>query len=277
MLGYLGGVPFFWTLRLLPAWVLYVGSAALALYFVDRHAYARESPAVRARCADVAFALGLRGKRNAVLLMAIGPAALLPVGLRELAMVAITTASVFVTPPSVRQNNGFSLAPMVEVAILFAGLFACLRPIQLALTQFGPSLPLHRSWQIFWAAGVCSTILANVPTYTAFATLARGQSGQGAGLVAGIAAVKLAAVSIGCVVMRATTHRQRSEYVDQSRRRARALSCTDLLPSCPLCDRGHAPGARSDDARPRAARALTVNACRDLCAMPVRELLAPNV
>ncbi|MDP9149825.1 MAG: sodium:proton antiporter, partial [Myxococcota bacterium] len=159
LLGYIAGVPFFWTLRLLPAWVLYVGSAALALYLIDRRAYAREAPAVRSRCTDVDFSIGLRGKRNALLLTAVGPAALLPVGLRELAMLAITAASVFLTPRSVRQNNGFSFAPIVEVAILFAGLFACLRPIQLALSQAAPWLPLHRSWQLFWAAGLCSTVL----------------------------------------------------------------------------------------------------------------------
>jgi Na+/H+ antiporter NhaD/arsenite permease-like protein len=48
-------------------------------------------------------------------------------------------------------------------------------------------------------------VLDNAPTYTAFAALARGAS-AGAGLVAGVAPYKLAAVSIGSVVMGATTY-----------------------------------------------------------------------
>ncbi len=38
--GYLGGVLFFWTLLLLLAWLLHLGSAARALYVTDRRAFA---------------------------------------------------------------------------------------------------------------------------------------------------------------------------------------------------------------------------------------------
>src|ERR1700733_8243864 len=43
LVGYIGGVPFFWTLRLFPAWLLYVGSIAIALFVIERSAYARET------------------------------------------------------------------------------------------------------------------------------------------------------------------------------------------------------------------------------------------
>lgn len=205
LVGYIGGVPFFWTLRLLPAWLLYVGSAAVTLYFVDRRAYVRESPEALARDRAEVVPLSVQGKRNVALLLAVVPAALLPFGFREAAMVAIAAASLLLTPRELHRSNGFSFAPIIDVAIIFAGLFACLGPIEEALARSAPSLPLHKGWQLFWASGLLSSVLDNAPTYTAFAALARGLS-SGAGLVAGIAPWKLAAVSVGSVVMGATTY-----------------------------------------------------------------------
>jgi Na+/H+ antiporter NhaD/arsenite permease-like protein len=157
LVGYIGGVPFFWTLRLFPAWILYVGTAALALYVVDRRAYARESPSALARDRAEHSPLTLKGKRNVALMLAVVPAALLPMGFREMAMVAIAAASLAMTPRSLHKDNGFSFAPIIDVAIIFAGLFACLGPIEIALAQSAPWLPLRQGWQLFWASGLLST------------------------------------------------------------------------------------------------------------------------
>jgi Na+/H+ antiporter NhaD/arsenite permease-like protein len=205
-MGFIAGVPFFWTLRLFPAWLLYVGSTAAVLYSIDRREYARESVQALARDRAEVVPLTVRGKRNVALLLAVAPAALLPLGYREVAMLAIALASLLVTPKAHHTENGFSFAPIADVAIVFAGLFACLGPVQDALTRAAPRLPLHAGWQLFWASGLLSSVLDNAPTYTAFAALARGLSAKGAGLVAGIAPWKLAAVSIGSVVMGATTY-----------------------------------------------------------------------
>jgi Na+/H+ antiporter NhaD/arsenite permease-like protein len=206
LVGYIGGVPFLWTLRLLPAWLLYVGSAAAMLYFVDRSAYARESPAALARDRAEVVPFRVEGKRNVALIAVVVPAALLPTGPRELAMIAIAATSFFLSRRTLHETTGFSFAPMVDVAIIFAGLFACLGPIEVALAQAAPWLPLQSGWQLFWASGLLSSVLDNAPTYTAFAALAKGVSAPGPGLVAGIAPFKLAAVSIGSVVMGATTY-----------------------------------------------------------------------
>jgi Na+/H+ antiporter NhaD/arsenite permease-like protein len=139
-------------------------------------------------------------------MVAVVPAALLPMGWREIAMIAIAAASLALTPRSLHQDNGFTFAPIIDVAIIFAGLFACLGPVQIALADSTPWLPLRQGWQLFWASGLLSSVLDNAPTYTAFAALARGLSKPGTELVAGISALKLAAVSIGSVVMGATTY-----------------------------------------------------------------------
>jgi Na+/H+ antiporter NhaD/arsenite permease-like protein len=206
LVGYIGGVPFFWTLRLFPAWLLYVGTFSLTMFFIDRRAYARETPEAKARDKAEIVPLRLQGKRNVALLALVVPAALLPLGWREAAMVAIVAASMAMTPRKLHESNGFTLAPIIDVALIFAGLFACLGPIKAALAQNAKWLPIHSGGQLFWASGLLSSVLDNAPTYTAFAALAKGVSPAGAALVAGVTPAKLAAVSIGSVVMGATTY-----------------------------------------------------------------------
>ncbi len=206
LVGFAGGVPFFWTLRLLPIWLLYVGVFALALYVVDRRAYARETEKALRRDRTERRPLEVRGRRNLLWLLAIIGAAFLPPVLRELAMLSIAASSYFGTPREIHKLNQFSLGPILEVALLFVGLFACLVPIEMALDRFAPALPLQRSWQLFWVSGALSAVLDNAPTYAAFVALGRGLSHGQPNLVAGIDALMLAAVSAGSVVMGATTY-----------------------------------------------------------------------
>jgi Na+/H+ antiporter NhaD/arsenite permease-like protein len=206
LVGYIEGVPFFWTLRLFPIWILYIATFAIALYVADRRAYGREPPSGFAADRAEVVPLAIKGRRNIPLLLAVVPAAMLPEGARELAMLVISAVSYFATPRELHEANGFSFGPMSHVAIIFAGLFVCLGPVEVALAQAAPHLPVRQGWQMFWASGLTSAVLDNAPTYTAFAALARGLSGNAHGLVAGIAPLKLAAVSAGCVVMGATTY-----------------------------------------------------------------------
>lgn len=206
LVGFIGGVPFFWTLRLFPVWLLYVLSFAVALYVVDRRAYRDESPEALRRDRAEKKPVEVRGGLNVALLLAIVPAAFLPAGFRELAMLAIAGLSYFLTSREVHQLNAFSLVPILEVGLLFAGLFACLVPIELGLAARAHELPLQKSWQLFWVSGGLSAILDNAPTYAAFAALGRGLSLGHQNLVAGIDPLMLTAVSAGSVVMGATTY-----------------------------------------------------------------------
>jgi Na+/H+ antiporter NhaD/arsenite permease-like protein len=206
LVGYLEGVPFFWTLRLAPIWILYVGWFAAALYLVERRAYAAEAPAALEADRGQRAPLVVQGKANVALLLLILPAVLLPPGAREVSMLALAVTSLATTSRQVQAANDFSWGPIVDVAIIFAGLFVCLGPVEQLLSCRAPSMPLQRSWQIFWGSGLLSSVLDNAPTYTAFAALSRGLSAGHEGLVAGIDPLKLAAVSAGSVVMGATTY-----------------------------------------------------------------------
>jgi Na+/H+ antiporter NhaD/arsenite permease-like protein len=115
-------------------------------------------------------------------------------------------ASYFGTRREIHVLNQFSLAPLLEVALVFSGLFVCLIPIESGLTEHAAQLPLQRSWQLFWVTGLLSALLDNAPTHAAFSALARGLSAGHADLVAGITPLKLAAISAGAVVMGATTY-----------------------------------------------------------------------
>src|ERR1700753_2495174 len=90
LVGFIQGVPFFWTLRLWPAWVLYVGSAAAALYVVDRRAFAREE--VPARLAGDGPPVRVRGAHTLLGLLAIMGASFLPTFVREGALLFVAAA-----------------------------------------------------------------------------------------------------------------------------------------------------------------------------------------
>jgi len=206
LIGYLQGVPFFWTLSLWPYWLWYVGSICALAYWADRRAYARESPGARLRDRARVEPLGLRGRHNWLVLVLILAAVALPSGVRESTLIALGVGSYISTPAALHAQNGFSFRPLAEVVVLFAGLFACLVPIEVNLAAAAPRLPFREPWQLFWCSGGLSAVLDNAPTYAAFTALGRGLSQGGPELVAGVAPAFLTAVSVGSVVMGATTY-----------------------------------------------------------------------
>ena len=204
-LGYLRGVPFTWTFRLWPFW-LSMTAALLAVYLVwDTRAHARETPAALTRDRREVEPLSVRGGLNGLGLVGVVLAvALLPPPWREVVIVALAAASLRRTPTEIRQANGFTLYPIVEVAVLFFGIFLTMMPALELLETRGGELGVRTPWQFFWAAGTLSSFLDNAPTYLTFLALA-----QGLGLadeVVGVPEVVLAAISVGAVAMGANTY-----------------------------------------------------------------------
>jgi Na+/H+ antiporter NhaD/arsenite permease-like protein len=204
-LGYLAGVPFAWTLRLAPAWLMTSG-LLLALYFAwDSSVFARETPADRLRDALEVQPLRVKGWDNVGLLLGIlASVAFLRAPWRELAMLALSALSLRRTSPAVRQANHFSFHPILEVAALFLGIFAAMLPALDLLRARGEELGVREPWQFFWATGALSSFLDNAPTYLVFLALAQAQ-----GLapeVVGVSHEVLAAVSLGAVFMGANTY-----------------------------------------------------------------------
>jgi Na+/H+ antiporter NhaD/arsenite permease-like protein len=218
-LGYLRGVPFFWTLRLLPEWLFVVSILLVVFYVLDTRAVARESPRSLARDIAELRPLQLAGAHNALYLGGVVLAVLvspsLPDGaIREVVrlgvMGAMTVLSLRTTHPTLRKENGFTFGPINEVAVLFAGIFATMIPALEILRVHGAEFGIAAPWQFFWLTGSLSSFLDNAPTYLTFASLAQSL-GPGADtavhLTGGpVSATLLTAISAGSVLMGANSY-----------------------------------------------------------------------
>jgi Na+/H+ antiporter NhaD/arsenite permease-like protein len=204
-LGYLRGVPFTWTFRLLVPWGLQV-ALLLTLYFVwDTRQYANEPPGARRRDRGPVEPLRLAGALNFVALgLVVLAVACLRAPWREAAIVLLSALSLWRTPRAIRESNGFTAYPIVEVAVLFLGIFLTMIPALELLRLRGGELGVRQPWHFFWATGLLSSFLDNAPTYLVF--LALGQSLGLAQEVVGVPHATLAAISVGAVSMGANSY-----------------------------------------------------------------------
>jgi Na+/H+ antiporter NhaD/arsenite permease-like protein len=226
-IGFLYGVPFFWTLRLWPEWLACSGVLLAAHHVWDTIEYRREVPRDILRDEAVRQPLRLRGGLNALWLAGVvatvalvSPRKTLPlIGvtpfpfLRELILLALVAASWFTTDGQVRRDNRFHFAAIAEVAALFIGIFIAMQvPVQV-LEALGPDLTrrgLDQPWHFFWATGSLSSFLDNAPTYVVFLKLATTMAPQGPVVTLAdgsvVSSAMLAAVSLGAVFMGAMTY-----------------------------------------------------------------------
>ena len=204
-LGYLQGVPFAWTFRLWLPWLTMTASLLLVYYVWDSRHHAHETTAALARDHTQIEPLRIRGAVNGIWLGGVVAAvAFLHAPVRELAIVAFAGISLWRTPRAIREANRFTAHPMVEVAVLFLGIFLTMIPALELLHVRGGELGVREPWQFFWATGLLSSFLDNAPTYLTFLALA-----QSLGLpaeVVGVPHVILAAISVGAVAMGANTY-----------------------------------------------------------------------
>jgi Na+/H+ antiporter NhaD/arsenite permease-like protein len=208
-LGYLRGVPFTWTLSLWPEWLALL-SLLLVVYGVwDTLLYARESPQALHLDRTHIEPLRLQGGLNIVFLgVVVGAVALVPAPWRSLLLLAATAGSLGLGGTAARAANRFTYAPIIEVALLFLGIFLTMIPVLELLHQHGASLGVNTPARFFWITGGLSSFLDNAPTYVTFFEAARAQTSPalGATTVAGVPALWLKAISLGAVFMGANTY-----------------------------------------------------------------------
>jgi Na+/H+ antiporter NhaD/arsenite permease-like protein len=228
-LGFLKGVPFAWTLRLWPEWMLVNGLILLVFNVVDGRIFRREVARQPRELEELMEHQPLRieGAHNAAFLVGIilvilgkgqgwgtGGAAW-PFGAQEALMVLLAVAAYWTTRPAIRVANRFGLGPIVEVAVLFFGIFVTMTAPLLLLNARGVALGLVEPWQYYWATGILSSFLDNAPTYLSYAATAAGQLGvsvEGPRYLAELlaqgprASALLAAISCGAVMMGANTY-----------------------------------------------------------------------
>lgn len=227
-LGFLRGVPFAWTLRLWAEWLFVVG-LVLAVYLAIELYYYRKEPApCRRMDVEDYVPMRLKGNINLLFLALVTVTVLFsgPLGrageaihfpfVREVILVVLSALSLALGPRGPRASNQFCWGPIVEVAVLFAGIFATMIPALALLQAHGGSIGLSQPWHYFWASGGLSSFLDNAPTYLVFTAVAQGQVGvdtvgalTASGVVAGVGfspADFLKAISSGAVMMGAMTY-----------------------------------------------------------------------
>lgn len=220
-LGYLEGVDFLWTLSLWKEWG-FVNLALLAIYYFWDYfwAYPRESKRDVAADERIVRKLQFRGLwPNLPLLVGVviavalfDPGKPIPgtewhpwLWLREIVQLVLVCLSLTLGSQAVRRDNRFTYAAIVEVAVLFLGIFVCMQPALQILDVRGASLGVDTPARFFWSAGGLSAVLDNAPTYLVFFKTAQALHAEGPSQ-AGVPVEMLAAISLGAVFMGAMTY-----------------------------------------------------------------------
>ena len=219
-LGFLRGVPFQWTLSLLPIWITTLVPLLIVFNLYDQYVFVREdveTPGALAEDVQPRRRLDIQCGLNPIFLLGVMLSAILsgyfgwPRGVQEVLMIAMTLLSWFTTPPAVHKANHFHLHPIAEVAAVFLGIFITMIPALEILRSHATQLGLNAPWQYFWMSGALSSFLDNAPTYLTFTAMASGLVGSGSESLAGLLQSELGvallrAVSVGSVFMGANSY-----------------------------------------------------------------------
>jgi Na+/H+ antiporter NhaD/arsenite permease-like protein len=198
-LGFLHGVPFFWTLSLWNEMLLVTLLTLAAYVATDVYQWRREDPSVRSPRTAPREPLRVEGWHNFFFLAGVlaavivsgvwhaGAVSVLGVHqesqnlLRDGFLLVMAAGSWLTTARHTREDNEYTWGPIREVAILFAGIFATIIPALLMLRagERGALAPVvgavRTPAEYFWVAGGLSSFLDNAPTYLTFLSTALGR------------------------------------------------------------------------------------------------------
>ncbi|OGL48381.1 MAG: sodium:proton antiporter [Candidatus Schekmanbacteria bacterium RIFCSPHIGHO2_02_FULL_38_11] len=176
-LGYLKGVPFFWLIgKAWHIWAFTIGLVLAIFYFIDLHYYRKVKEKLREEVEAKGEEARASGLHNIIFLIIILLAVFInePKFLREIIMIAAAAGSYFTTKKEVHERNDFHFAPINEVAILFAGIFATMVPCLDWLELNAGTLGIRTPGQFYWSTGILSGVLDNAPTYLNFLSASFG-------------------------------------------------------------------------------------------------------
>ncbi|MFO0830757.1 MAG: sodium:proton antiporter [Phycisphaerales bacterium] len=220
-LGFVKGVPFFWTFACLwRSWLLVVGVMLAVFFAFDAWTWRRAGramfgawwPRVRVECSPWTMV---------VLVCMVGAVFIDPVLGRFVdlhhvpvgAMVQVMLAAVgYATARSgLREANDFSFEPVKEVGLLFAGIFLTMMPALAYLAVNGSRLGVATPSSFYFATGALSAVLDNAPTYLNFLQVSIAPADVSRAAIAGMLGtadgrLTLEAISCGAVFFGAMTY-----------------------------------------------------------------------
>ena len=228
-MGFLKGVPFFWTTKVLVLpWLVAMVCLSVIFYFFEKRNTALDEVDVSAHYTNQ---LLINGKKNfiwlglIILTVFIDPNVMDGIPfiemhgkkvsfIRELLQLSIAFFAYRTANKSAMQSNEFNFEPIKEVAFLFFGIFLSMIPALQLLEHAGSSnaTPLSTGF-IYWATGVFSSVLDNAPTYVNFLALTLSMFHMSVGnindihqFISGENALYLEAISVGAVFFGAMTY-----------------------------------------------------------------------
>ena len=230
-MGFTAGVPFEWTLlNLWPMWLAVNLTLLVVFHIWDQLVFAREEKErIGSQLEEVMKhePLGISGGLNFLFLAGVVAAVYFkgvynwPWGVQEGIMALMAILAYLTTAKANREANKFTFGPIIEVAVLFIGIFITMTPALQILNAWGRGdrevvgrgFGMSEPWQFFWASGGLSSFLDNAPTYITMAATASGLKGVAAEgqylaefiKISGAEAL-LAAISCGAVFMGANTY-----------------------------------------------------------------------
>ena len=239
LMGFMRGVPFFWSLHLFPILIFNMILLLIIFYLIDKKQYRKDiANGLRPDISKPGVDIKVEGLHNIVFLVAIVVAVILSGTLPSLPMFQDAAGNVLgitiyksvkltfpamieiaiillaallsfkTTNEKIRTQNHFTWGAIQEVAILFIGIFITMQPALALLKTRGPTLGIPEPYQMFWATGFLSSFLDNTPTYLVFLTTA-GTLGFTSGIVTTVGTISvkiLTAISCGAVFMGANTY-----------------------------------------------------------------------
>ena len=239
LMGFMRGVPFFWSFHLFPVLLFNMALLLIMFYFIDRRNYRKDiAEGMHPDISRPGVEMKIVGLHNVVFLIMIVAAVILsgtlpslpafqdasgnvlgiPIfesvklsfpALIEIAIILLAALLSFkTTDAKVRTENHFTWGAIKEVAVLFIGIFVTMQPALMVLKEKGPQLGITEPFQMFWATGMLSSFLDNTPTYLVFLTTA-GTLGYTSGILTTVGTISvkiLMAISCGAVFMGANTY-----------------------------------------------------------------------
>ena len=213
-LGFLRGVPFFWTLANI--WHIWAPTMALLLlifYVIDRR-----NKAASTALLSSGGTVKIEGYRSFVFVLVIvlsvfiDPNVIpamkgksldlvgtyhLPLGIREIIMFSMCFLAYKFCSQEALAKNEFSFEPIREVGWLFLGIFACMVPALALISHFASeNKDVLTTGMFYWGTGALSSILDNAPTYLNFLAAAMGKFDLDVGSAMDVTAFARSAESI---------------------------------------------------------------------------------
>ncbi|MEN7550398.1 sodium:proton antiporter [Rapidithrix thailandica] len=241
-LGFLKGVPFFWTMEHnFTEWLIAVLIFAVIFYVFDQKNVKKENPLFSDELANQKYSnkITIVGQKNFLwLAVAVGAVFLDPnvdgfewlpaihfdgqkfSFIREVIMLSVAFFSFKFANKEAINGNEFNFEPIREVAFIFIGIFGTMMPALEIVAGFaaspaGKELIGHNT--LYWATGLISGFLDNAPTYLNFLTAALAAQGGSIGTPGDVVAftngdgftdsiMQLTAISVSSVFFGAMTY-----------------------------------------------------------------------